>query len=331
MLGSMRCLWLKDGQLTLRRDVPEPTVGTGEALVAVRLAGVCATDLELRRGYSSFTGIPGHELVGEVLEAPDAPRWVGRRVVSEINAACGECPTCAAGRPTHCPRRTVVGIVGRAGCFAERVTLPVANLHEVPGSMADEVAVFTEPLAAALEIGDQVPIRPSDRVLLIGAGRLGQLIARVLALVGCELLVVARRSETRELLAVAGVEAITEDELSDSGRFDVVIEASGAPEGFALARRAVRPRGTLVLKSTYAGRLEVDASALVVDEVTVVGSRCGPFAPALRLLERGFVDPRPLIEARYGLDRGLEAFERAGRPGGLKVLIAPGGERTDGR
>ena len=288
----------------------------------VRLAGVCATDLELVRGYYPFTGILGHEFVGEVVEAAGAPDWIGQRVVGEINAACGECEACRAGRPTHCERRTVLGIIQREGVFAEYVSLPVANLHQVPTSIPDEAAVFTEPLAAALEIQEQVPIHPTERVLVIGAGRLGQLVAQTLALTGCDLQVVARHPHQKKLLEEGGIHTLSEGNILEK-KMDIVVEATGSAAGFHLARRAVRPRGILVLKSTYKGEVQVNFSALVVDEITVIGSRCGPFPPALRLLEQQQVDPTPLIEACYPLREGQLAIEHAARPGAMKVLIKP--------
>ncbi len=313
----MRALWLENQTLSLR-DLPLPEK-PGEALIRVRLAGVCGTDLELVRGYYPFTGIPGHEFVGEVVEAPDKS-WFGKRVVGEINAVCGECEQCRNGRPTHCERRTVLGIAGRDGVHAEYTTLPLANLHLVPDSVPDEAAVFTEPLAAALEIQQQVQIHPTDRVLLIGAGRLGQLIAQTLALTGADLRVVARHPLQKELLLRRGIRLIEESEVQP-WRWDVVVEATGSPSGFDLARQALRPRGTLVLKSTYRGEMTVNWSPFVVDEVTIVGSRCGPFEPALRLLERGEVDPTPLIAGRFRLDQALEAYEAAKQPGALKILL----------
>jgi 2-desacetyl-2-hydroxyethyl bacteriochlorophyllide A dehydrogenase len=317
----MQALWLEDRKLSLRTGLPIPEPQAGEALIRVRLAGLCGTDLELARGYYPFAGIPGHEFVGEVAEAADRS-WIGRRVVGEINIVCGQCDSCRAGRPTHCENRSVLGIRGRHGAFAEYLALPVANLHPVPDSVPDEAAVFAEPLAAALQIQTQVAVRPGDRVLVVGAGRMGQLIAWTLALTGCDLQVAAKYSKQQRLLAERGIRVAAEDTLPRR-HFDLVVEATGSPFGFELARRAVRPRGTLVLKSTYRGDLAVDLSSLVVDEITLIGSRCGPFATALRLLEQRIVDPTGLIEAEYPLARGLEAFERAGQSGVLKVLVRP--------
>lgn len=315
----MKALWLEDKTLSLR-DVPVPDAAAcGEALVRVRLSGICGTDLELARGYYPYAGVLGHEFVGEVVESPDSD-WLGARVVGEINAACGTCPTCRAGRPTHCETRTVLGIVNRDGAHAEYVSLPLSNLHRVPATVSDDAAVFTEPLAAAVEILEQVHLSPRDRVLLVGAGRLGQLVAQVLVLTGAEVHVVARHALQRALLHARAVTTLAEEDVSARG-YDVVVEATGSPSGLDLARQALRPRGTLVLKSTYAGDVTLNLSAFVVDEITVVGSRCGPFAPALRMLERGDVDPTPLIAERYPLERAVEAMERAAEQGVLKVLL----------
>lgn len=296
----MRALWLEDRQLRLRDDVPVPS-REGEALVRVLVAGICNTDIELTRGYYPFTGIAGHEFVGVVEQGPDHLR--GKRVAGEINATCGVCEMCRAGHRTHCDSRTVLGIINRNGAFAEYLTLPAENLHVIPDSIPDEEAVFTEPLAAALEIQEQVPIDRDTRVLVVGNGKLGQLIAKSLALTGCELFVAGRNAVLPE------------------HRFDVAVECTGNAEGFAIARAALRPRGTLVMKSTYAGNLTVNASALVVDEITLVGSRCGPFEPALRLLETRAVDVRPLIHATFALADALRAFEVAQQRGTLKVLL----------
>jgi len=315
----MQALWLEENRVSLR-DVPRPH-RPDEALIRVRKAGICSTDLELVKGYYPYRGILGHEFVGEVVESPQAA-WVGQRVVGEINAICGACEACLNGRPTHCENRSVLGIVNRDGVFAEFTTLPVANLHRVPDSIPDEAAVFTEPLAAALEIQTQIQVKPPDRVLLIGAGRLGQLIAQVLALSGCDLQVVARHPLQKDVLVARGIHVVTEDEIQPR-RWDVVVEASGTPGGFEVARQAIRPRGTLVLKSTYKGEVNVNLSSIVVDEITVVGSRCGPFAPALRLLEARRVDPTLLIATQFKLSRGVQALEEAAQPGVLKVLIEP--------
>jgi threonine dehydrogenase-like Zn-dependent dehydrogenase len=316
----MRALWLESRTLTLRDDVPLPVPPAGEALVRVRLAGLCNTDLELVRGYYPYAGVPGHEFVGVVEEAPAAPAWNGRRVVGEINAACGECDTCRAGRRTHCEGRTVLGILGRDGAFATHLRLPVANLHHVPDALPDGLAVFTEPTAAALEIQAQVQVGPRDRVVVIGAGKLGNLVAQTLATTGCDLLAVGRSPRPLALLAHRGIRTGTAADLP-TRRADVVVECTGNPEGLEMARRAVRPRGTIVLKSTYHGRATLEMAPFVVDEITLVGSRCGPFAPALALLARGAVDPAPLVEARYSLGEGVGAFEHAARPGALKVLL----------
>jgi threonine dehydrogenase-like Zn-dependent dehydrogenase len=272
------------------------------------------------RGYYPFTGVPGHEFVGIVEEAPSAPEWIGRRVVGEINAACGSCATCRAGRRTHCPARTVVGIRGRSGTFADRLALPVENLHEVPPEVSDEEAVFTEPLAAALQIQAQVPLRAEQRVLVLGAGRLGTLVARTLGRTGAFVRVAARLPARRAQLASTGIDAVAPEDVAPASA-DVVVDCTGHPEGFARARAAVRPRGTIVLKSTYAGEAPVNLSSVVVDEITVVGSRCGAFAPALDLLRARAVPLADLLQARFPLARGVEAFAAAGEPGALKVLF----------
>ena len=322
----MKALWLEDQKLRYCPDLPLPEPPPGEALVRVRLAGICATDLEMVRGYYPFSGVPGHEFVGEVVALPgeylQGKIQVGQRVVGEINAACGQCEACRNGRPTHCANRTVLGISNRDGIFADYTSLPVENLHIVPESVPDEAAVFAEPLAAALEIQQQVHLQPESRVLLVGAGRLGQLIAQTLVLTGCDLQAVARHPQQQELLHQAGVRTIPAGAVREKG-YDVVVEATGSPDGFALARGAIRPRGVLVLKSTYKGNLDINISSVVVEEITLVGSRCGPFPPALRLLENRLVDPTPLIQARYPLEEGLAAFERAGAPGVMKVLLEP--------
>jgi alcohol dehydrogenase len=301
---------------------PEPALPSGEALVRVRLAGICNTDVELVRGYMGFQGVLGHEFVGEVVQAPD-PAWLGKRVVGDINAACYACETCRAGRHTHCPHRTTLGIFRRDGAFADFLRLPIPNLYPVPDVVTDEQAVFVEPLAAACEILEQVTIRPTDRVVVLGDGKLGLLVSAVLRLTGADLRLVGRHPDKLAIAAAWGVAVQHGADDLPAGLADVVVECTGSPTGFALARKLLRPRGTLVLKSTYHGDLPVDMSALVVDEITLVGSRCGPFAPALRLLESGLVDPTRLISGQYALAEGEAAFARAVEPGVLKVLLKP--------
>lgn len=315
MLG----LWLEDRTLALRRDMRPPTAPDGEAVVAVRLAGVCRTDLEMVKGYYPFRGVPGHEFVGEVVESSERA-WLGRRVVGEINATCSSCEMCRRGLKTHCENRTVVGLIGRNGTMAERVALPVANLHVVPANIGDEAAVFTEPLAAALHVSDQVAIRADDRVIVIGDGKLGLLVALGLRARGVTPTLIGRHAERLGIAERAGAACGFEDALP-SKRADVVVECTGNPDGLRLALGAVRPRGTVVLKSTYHGVATLAFAPLVVDEVTLVGSRCGPFEPALDLLAAGRIDVAPLLEARYPLAAGLAAFEHASRPGALKVVV----------
>ena len=314
----MKGLWLENNQLQLRTNIPIPELSPGEALVRVLRAGICNTDLELIKGYYPYTGIIGHEFVGVVEQGPQ--QLINQRVVGEINAACGYCRFCHNGQPTHCENRTVLGIVNRNGAFAEYLSLPIENLHLVPENVSTAAATFTEPIAAALEIQQQIQIYKHDRVLVVGDGKLGQLIAQTLALTGCELLVVGRHKDKLVNLAARGIKTGLADSVTDR-YFDISVDCTGNPEGFNIARRALRPRGTLILKSTYAGNLSLDASSLVVDEITLIGSRCGPFVPALELLATGKVDVQSLIDSHYPLSQGLEAFEKAKTKGVLKVLL----------
>lgn len=330
----MRALVLENGRLSLCADAPQPEPAADDALIRVSLAGVCSTDLELVKGYAGgFHGVLGHEFVGVVaavgaaVGSAGAAEWIGRRVVGTINLGCRRCPVCLGDGPEHCPNRTTLGIHNKDGVFADYVTLPVANLLAVPATVADEEAVFTEPLAAALRIREQIAVRPTARTAVVGPGRLGLLVAQVLALAGTEVIVLGRRAESLALprqlgLAVALVGDAASPDAADNA-YDLVVEATGNDAGFAHSLRLVRPRGTLVLKSTFAGRTNIDLTKLVVGEITVVGSRCGPFAPALRLLEQGAVQVRPLIEAEYPLSEGLAAFAHAARPGARKVLLRP--------
>jgi threonine dehydrogenase-like Zn-dependent dehydrogenase len=326
----MQALYLQDGRLTFDPHYPQASPQPGEALIRLRLAGICSTDLELVKGYAGFEGVLGHEFVGEVV-AVNPPveangvrldLWLGRRVVGTINLGCRRCPVCLADGPEHCPERTVLGIINQDGAFADYLTLPLANLLPVPEAVSDETAVFTEPLAAALRIREQIVVAPSARVAVVGPGRLGLLIGQVLALAGTAVTMLGRRPESLVLPASLGLPIGLVDEAPDDA-FDVVVEATGNEAGLAHSLRLVRPLGTLVLKSTFHGRAHVDLTKLVVAEITVVGSRCGPFAPALRLLEKGAVEVRATIEAEYPLCDGLEAFAHAARPGARKILLRP--------
>jgi threonine dehydrogenase-like Zn-dependent dehydrogenase len=307
-----------NGDLQLK-DLPIPELKPHEALVRVLLAGVCRTDFEVLRGYRDFRGIPGHEFVG-VVEGPAGSPWLGRRVVGEINIACGACDLCLRGLSRHCRGRQVLGIKDRNGTFAEYLALPAANLHQVPESMAAEAAVFTEPLAAALAVTEAVAHVAQNRILVVGDGAVGLLCSYVLALQGAEVHLAGHYPDHLRLAEPYGVSGFLEGNLT-GGDYDVVIEASGSPTGLALALQRVRPRGTVVLKSTYKGQYALDTAAVVVPEVRLLGSRCGPFPAALRLLARGWVDPRPLIARSFPLAQGIQALAFARQPGVLRVLL----------
>lgn len=293
-----------------------PHVPDGESLVRVLRAGICNTDLEIIKGYMGFRGVLGHEFVGVVEQG----EMQGARVVGEINAYCGRCATCLRGDVTHCPNRTTLGIVNRDGALAEYLTLPARNLQRVPDLVSDAQAVFTEPLAAACEITERVHIKPTDRVCVIGDGKLGLLCAQVLQLTGCDLLMVGRHAEKLAILKRRGL-ATTTDPDSLHSQFDVAVDCAGQASGFDLARKLLRPRGTLVLKSTFHGTQETAFAPIVIDEISIVGSRCGPFAPALRLLEKKLVDVDSLISAEIPITRGVEAFECAAARGVIKVQV----------
>jgi len=314
---------------------PLPRLRPGWALVRVRLAGICNTDREILSGYHNFRGTPGHEFVGEVLDVKALrqgdSRWVGRRVVGEINITCGArgvtlCRYCRRGVPTHCLRRRVVGIVGHDGAFAEYFALPLRNLHGVPSSLADDQAVFTEPLAAACEILEQVRVGDHREAAVLGDGKLAQLIARVLRASGLRVVLFGKHANKLALARRAGVAAVRvggRGPHSREQRYSLVVEATGSPSGFADAQRRTAPRGTLVLKSTFHGAARVETWPIVVNELTLVGSRCGPFPRALELLRTGRVDPRPLIARVFPLREAPAAIRYAQRPGVLKVLLRP--------
>jgi threonine dehydrogenase-like Zn-dependent dehydrogenase len=314
----MHALHWNGQTLTFESSYPTPKGSDQSALVRVRLAGICSTDLQIFRGYMNFRGIPGHEFVGEVVEGPSSVQ--GRRVVGEINFACGSCAMCARDLARHCPNRKVMGILGADGSFAEFVSVPLANLHAVPENVSDEEAVFTEPLAAAFEILEQVQLNPGDDALVMGDGKLGMLCAQVVKLSGARVTVLGKHPEKLAVVKRTGVRAILLGDWKPR-LFDVVVEATGSASGLDLAMSAVRPRGTLVLKSTIAGDHNASLAPLVINEITVVGSRCGLFEPALQALAEKSVSVTPLIEGIYPLADGLNAVGHAGTRGTRKILL----------
>ena len=304
-------------------EIPSAEPGPGEALIDILMAGICGTDLNLARGYMGFTGVPGHEFVGTVRKTRStADRLlVGARVTGEINLGCQDCPVCADGMSRHCPNRRVLGILGKQGAFAGQLTLPVSNLHVVPDTISDRQAVFVEPVAAAFEILDQIEVAPGQTTLVIGDGRLGLIVAQVLSSRGA-LVTVAGHHESKLAVGRAlGLTGALMDDLPARERFDIVVEATGSPAALDQALARVRPRGKVVLKSTCVGATTVDASRIVIDEVTIVGSRCGSFPPAIRALGEGSVVVEPLITGEMSLDSGVEAFARAAQGGTIKILL----------
>jgi alcohol dehydrogenase len=315
----MKALYF-DGQLGLR-EVEQPRPGPEEALIQVLLAGICGTDLQILTGYSNFRGIPGHEFVGRVVEC-ESKRWLGKRVVGEINISCGECDFCLWGLGRHCSHRTVMGIVNRDGAFAEYVTLPVFNLHEVPETISDAAAVFAEPLAAATEILEQVKIRPRMRVAVLGDGRLGLLVAQVLHRERAQVMLLGRHPWKLDLAHSWGINVFgLGDEHVRKQRFPLVVEATGSPAGLEEAFRLVEPRGTIVMKSTFHGPAQFETARLVVDEITLLGSRCGVFGRALALLAQGHVKVEPMVSKTFPLADALAAFDFVRKTSPLKVLI----------
>jgi threonine dehydrogenase-like Zn-dependent dehydrogenase len=312
----MRAIVLED-QVNLVNGRPAPTPAPGEVLVRVLKAGVCETDLQLIKGYMGFRGVLGHEFVGVAESGP----FAGRRVVGEINCACWNCATCRMGLPTHCPNRTVLGILNHDGAFAELIAVPQRNLHTVPDVLSDDVAVFTEPVAAAYQVPVQLTIRKTDRIVVLGDGRLGNLCAQVLARLSDQVLVVGKHPEKLSILASMGIATTLLSDPPDERSIDIVVDCTGSESGLPTALKLVRPRGTIVLKTTVAGQQTLAWAPFVIDEVTLVGSRCGPFDQALVALEQGRVSVQPLISDRFDLSRGLDALTRAQTKGILKVLL----------
>lgn len=309
-----------DGELKLGRSRAMPKVRHGWARIRVSLAGICRTDLEITKGYMGFTGVPGHEFVGTV-DACDDPDWIGRRVVAEINAACGQCDWCRQGLGGHCPNRQVLGILDLDGCMAEYCRVPMANLFEVPESIPDHRAVFIEPLSAACEILDQVRVGSSDRVVVLGDGQLGIMCAWVMSTMASDVTLVGHHTEKMELAAWRHLKTADSLDQVSSGA-DIVVEATGSDEGLAQAIALSRPRGTIVLKSTIAESHVVDLAPLVINEQTIVGSRCGDFEGGFRMLKRHPDMPiERLITAMYRIENVVEAFHRAAEPDALKILV----------
>jgi len=315
----MLALYFGANQQAALKEIPQPEPQPGEVLIRVTLAGICGTDLQVLKGYHGFQGVMGHEFVGVVAGPRDSP-WLGQRVVGEINVSCGKCDFCRRGLSRHCRERRVIGLKGWDGAFAHYLTLPAANLLAVPAQVEDEAAVFTEPLAAALAVLETLPLPLASPVLVVGDGRLGLLLAWCLARSEVEVHLVGHHDGHLALAQPYGVKTFLERDFPP-GDYETVVEASGAASGLDLALARVRPRGLVVMKSTYAGRYPLAPASLVVPEVRLVGSRCGPFGPAIRMLARRWIDPRPLIERRFPLSQGLAAFAWAQRPGALKVLL----------
>jgi threonine dehydrogenase-like Zn-dependent dehydrogenase len=309
-----------DASLKFSAEYPDTPARARECLVQVLRAGICGTDLELMRGYMDFRGIAGHEFVGRVLSGD--PRLLSKRVVGEINVGCGSCDLCKADLERHCPNRTVLGILDRAGAFADYLSLPARNLLEVPDSISDEAAVFCEPIAAAYEILEQVQLSGREKIAVIGDGRLGAIVALVLKAEGACPMVGGHHLEKLQKLAKLGLDAELAEKLKPG--FDVIVDCSGATEGLSLALKFVRPRGTIILKSTAKGSGGLNLASAVVDEISIIGSRCGRFAPALAALAEGKIDPRPLVSATLPLSDGVHAFSLAAQPLTFKVLLSTG-------
>ncbi|MGE3538522.1 MAG: alcohol dehydrogenase catalytic domain-containing protein [Candidatus Tectimicrobiota bacterium] len=314
----MRALHWNGQRLHLDLAYPLPPRQEDMALVRVHLAGICATDLHIFQGYMGFQGVPGHEFVGEVCAGPAS--WLGQRVVGEINFACGQCSQCRQGLGRHCPGRRVMGILHADGSFADYVSVPVQNLHRVPETVTDEAAVFTEPLAAAYEILEQVAVTSATTVVVLGDGKLGLLCAQVLHNTGARVSVLGKHPQKLAFLQQRGIHTVMLPALP-APQADVVVEASGSPTGLELALTLLRPRGTLVLKSTVSAAHTLSLAPLVINEVTVVGSRCGPFPPALQALAQQQVSVTPLIECTYSLTEALSAVAHATRPGARKIML----------
>ncbi|ABK46023.1 Alcohol dehydrogenase GroES domain protein [Magnetococcus marinus MC-1] len=318
--ATMTGIWFNQGQAQLRHDLPLPQPAPHEALIHMQWVGLCHTDWDLLKGYKNFTGIPGHEFVGRVIQCQDQT-WMGKRVVGAINSHCGHCRCCLRGAVSHCEQRNVLGILNRPGALAEFLTLPLENLYELPHAMRDKQAVFTEPLAAAGRIVQQAPVTPGEAALVIGDGKLGLLVAQVLAMHGAVVRLVGRHPQRWEPLHRCGVEGVLVDEITVAPLMDRVVVCGGGDAGLRMAQAMVRPTGLLMIKSTFDGVTGLDLNDVVIRELRVMGSRCGDFAPALAWLAQARVETDFLIEGCFGLTQAEQALAQAFRPGVLKILV----------
>lgn len=317
----MRAIELHDHELSFRTDLAEPIPSAGEVNVRVLKAGICETDLQLVKGYMGFNGILGHEFVG----VAEAGKFEGRRVVGEINCPCDQCATCRAGRPRHCPHRSVVGILNRNGAFADRLSIPESCLHLVPDHVPNQFAVFVEPVAAACRILEQQLVQPNDSVLILGAGRLGNLCAQVLKPRCNELLVVGKHAWKLSRIAECGIDSEELHVFQPQATWDVVVDCTGSQSGIETALQCVRPCGLIVLKTTIASEQSLHLAPIVIDETRIVGSRCGPFEPAMELITQERLQLAPLISATYDIEDAVEAFQVSVRSDVLKVQLNIGG------
>ncbi|MDD3594705.1 MAG: alcohol dehydrogenase catalytic domain-containing protein [Candidatus Gastranaerophilales bacterium] len=311
-----------DKELKLIDNYKNPTLKKGEALIKISTAGICNTDVEITKGYMGFSGICGHEFVGKVIEINDEDKTLlGKRVVGEINLGCENCPDCFNNMQRHCKNRETLGIFKKDGCFCEYLTMPLANLIEVPENISDEEAVLTEPIAAAFEILEQVHIEPAAKVAVLGDGKLGLLVSLVLSTTNAEIVTIGKHANKLEIIEKQGVKTQLLENTTESKCYDIVVDATGSVNGFEKAIELVKPRGILVLKSTVAAEKPLNLAPVVIDEITIVGSRCGQFRPALRLLGKKIFDFKSLISATYSFSQAVEAFKYAQEKGVLKVLL----------
>ena len=316
----MKALHFDGQKMTFLTDYDPPK--PGETLVKINLAGICGTDIEILSGYMSYQGIPGHEFVGVIKESQDT-HLIGKRVVGEINVGCGICELCKKGLERHCPYRTVLGILRRDGAFAQYLSLPEKNLHVIPDQIRDEQAVFVEPLAAAFEIKEQINLKQESNIALVGDGRLAQLVALVLNLSCQNITCFGRHKNKLELLKNLGIKTKIGIDSDDNQKFDLVVEATGSNSGFEDTMKLIKPKGTVILKSTLASKTNLDLTSMVINEVSVIGSRCGPFGPAINALASGRISVDNLIDSTYSLEKFQDAFEQAKKPDILKVLLKP--------